>query len=79
MKKLKTPWTTMRRVVKAGNSLAVTLPSLFAKGHGIAAGDILKVVIGETLQVHPPDYKPRGKGQALPPRLLSPLLAGVRP
>ncbi|MCL6622933.1 MAG: AbrB/MazE/SpoVT family DNA-binding domain-containing protein [Syntrophobacterales bacterium] len=45
----------MRPVFRSGNSLAITLPSLFIKAHNIKEGDHLKLVIGETLQVHPPD------------------------
>jgi antitoxin component of MazEF toxin-antitoxin module len=61
MKKPKAPWETLRRVFKSGSSLVMTLPSAFIRVHNITDGDILKVIIGETLQVHPPDYRPKGR------------------
>ncbi|MDI6854409.1 MAG: AbrB/MazE/SpoVT family DNA-binding domain-containing protein [Deltaproteobacteria bacterium] len=67
----KTPWRDLRQVFRSGNSLAITLPSLFIRAHNIKEGDHLKLFIGETLQVHPPEYKPKAKNQARPHRLVS--------
>lgn len=67
MKKPKMPWRDLRQVFRSGNSLAITLPSLFSKAHNIKEGDFLKVIIGDVLQVHPPESKT--KRQPLPPKI----------
>uniref|UniRef100_A0A7C3Z0F7 AbrB/MazE/SpoVT family DNA-binding domain-containing protein n=1 Tax=Desulfobacca acetoxidans TaxID=60893 RepID=A0A7C3Z0F7_9BACT len=56
------PWRDYRKVIKIGNSVAITLPALFVKAHGIKEGDMLKVIMGEILKIYPPpENPPQGK------------------
>ena len=44
---------TTRKVIKQGNSLAITLPVSFTRAHGIKAGDDLAIVANHILRVIP--------------------------
>lgn len=44
---------TTRKVLKQGNSLAITLPVSFTRAHGIRVGDDLPIVADHILKVIP--------------------------
>jgi len=44
---------TTRKVIKQGNSLAITLPVSFTRAHGIKAGDVLPIIANHILRVIP--------------------------
>lgn len=50
----KQPWRDYRQVIKLGNSLVMSLPSSFVKAYGIKAGQVLTMLVCESLQILPP-------------------------
>jgi antitoxin component of MazEF toxin-antitoxin module len=45
--------TTTRKVLRLGNSLAITLPVSFTRAHGIKEGDDLPIVADHILKIIP--------------------------